>query len=165
MPGLLATRLSPLTVAIAGSDDTKLHAPGELEVGAVKGITLTAPGSSSVEISLKFARFIVGATAVMVTFMDAVVDLNPPAGDCLAVIVEVPVLRATMVKPSRPTTEGSEDVRVHAPVELDRGMVNCTLATESIERVISLNEPIVGVGALMVRVIVFVAVVQVRVAA
>ena len=68
--------------------------------------------------------------------------------------------RATMVKPSRPTIVGSELVNVQAPVEFDLGAVNCTFETESIERVISLKDPIVGAGALTVKVIVFVAVVH-----
>jgi hypothetical protein len=96
----------------------------------------------------------------MVTFIDTDAERKPPAGDCFAVMVAVPVRSATMVKPSRPTIVGSELVSVHAPVEFDLGIVNCTLETESIERVISLKDPIVGAGALIVKVIVFVAVVH-----
>ena len=90
----------------------------------------------------------------MVTFIDTEAERKPPAGDCLAVMVAVPVLRATIVKPSSPAIDGSELVKVQAPVEFDFGIVSCTLETESIERVISLKDPIVGAGALIVRVIV-----------
>ena len=94
-------------------------------------------------------------TAETVTFIDVVVDLKPPAAAWRAVIVAVPALRVRSVSPSIPTIVGSELVSVHVPVELELGAVSCTRATLSMERVISLNEPIVGAGALMVKVIVF----------
>ena len=67
----------------------------------------------------------------------------------------MPDLRVRSVSPSIPTIVGSELVSVHVPFELELGAVSCTRATLSMERVISLNEPIVGAGALMVKVIVF----------
>ena len=96
----------------------------------------------------------------MVTFIETVAERNPPAGAWRAVMVAVPVRRATMVNPSRPTIDGSELDKVHAPVEFERGIVSCTLETESIDRVISLKEPRVGAGALMVKFIVLEAVVH-----
>ncbi len=63
VPGFEATRLSPVTDAIDGSDEEKTQAAGELEVGALKGISLVAPGSSSVVMSLNSPAEVVGATA------------------------------------------------------------------------------------------------------
>ena len=63
MPGFVAMRLRPLTEAIVGSDEVKTQAAGELEVGALKGTHLVAPGSSSVVMSLNSPTAVVGATA------------------------------------------------------------------------------------------------------
>ena len=63
VPGFVAIRLSPLTDAIVGSDAVKTQAAGELDVGALKGMSLVAPGSSSVVMSLNSPTAVVGATA------------------------------------------------------------------------------------------------------
>ena len=93
-------------------------------------------------------------TAAIVTFIDVVVDLKPPAGAWRAVIVAVPALSAVRFRPSIPTMDGSELASDHVPREVELGIVSCTRETLSIERVISLNVPSTGAGALMVSVIV-----------
>ncbi len=94
-------------------------------------------------------------TAAIVTFIDVVVDLKPPAGAWRAVMVAVPALSAIRVRPSIPTMDGSELASVHVPRDVELGAVSCTRETLSIDRVISLKVPSTGAGALMVSVIVF----------
>ena len=53
VPGLSTMRFKPLTEAVVGSDDVKVQAAGEFDVGEVKGITFVAPASRSVAKSLK----------------------------------------------------------------------------------------------------------------
>ena len=69
-------------------------------------------------------------------------------------------LQSILRRQRKKDRNGSELDSVQTPVEFEFGIVNCTLATESIESVISLKDPIVGAGALIVKVIVFEAVVH-----
>jgi hypothetical protein len=141
-------------VAIVGSDVVKDQAAGELDVGDAKVTDFVDPMLRSVAKSVKPPIDVFGATAAIVTFIDVDVEPNPPAGACRAVIVEVPALRAIRVCPSSPITDGSELEKVQVPRELEVGVLSCTRETLSIARVISLNVPRVGAGALMVNVIV-----------
>jgi hypothetical protein len=143
-------RARPLTEAVVGSDDVKVQAAGEVDVGEEKGTTFVAPVSRSTEISLKFPIVVVGVTAETVTFIDVVVERNPLAGAWRAVIVAVPALRVSRVSPSIPTTVGSELVSVHVPGEFELGAASWTRETLSIESVMSLKVPSVGVGAFIV---------------
>ena len=155
IPGLRAMRLRPLTTAIVGSDDVKDHGAGEVDVGEMNGITFVSPLLRLASKSWNPPTATLGVTPATVTFIEVLTDRKPPAGAWRAVMIALPDLSVSKLNPSRATIVGSELVNVHAPVELERGTVSCTLATLSIERFISLNEPSVGVGASIVRVIVF----------
>jgi hypothetical protein len=58
------------------------------------------------------------------------------------------------VNPLTEATDGSALVKVHAPFEVDVGKINSTLDTLSIDKVMSLNVPRTGLGAVTVNFIV-----------
>jgi hypothetical protein len=99
----------------------------------------------------------------MVTFIVTMIDRNPPAGACLAEILVDPALSAVTVNPFTDATDGSALVRVQAPLELETGKISSTLETLSIESVISLNVPTVGLGAVTDNFMVALVVSQLRV--
>ena len=72
----------------------------------------------------------------------------------------VPDLSAVTVRPLTEATVGSALVRFHDPFEFDVGNINSTLETLSIDSVISLKVPTVGLGAVTVNFMVAVAVNQ-----
>lgn len=72
----------------------------------------------------------------------------------------MPDLRAVTVKPLTEATDGSALVKVQEPFEFDAGRINSTFETLSIERVMSLKVPTVGLGAVTDNFIVAVVVNQ-----
>ena len=81
----------------------------------------------------------------------------------MAEILVVPDLSAVTVSPLTDATDGSALVKVQAPFEFDAGKINSTFETLSIERVMSLKVPTVGLGAVTVSFIVAVVVSQLSV--
>ena len=75
----------------------------------------------------------------------------------------MPALSAVTVSQLTDATDGSELDKVQVPFELDTGKINSTFETLSIERVISLRVPTVGLGAVTYNFMVAVVVNQFRV--
>jgi hypothetical protein len=163
LPGLSALKEFSVIEAIVGSDDVNVHTPGELETGATKEICCGVPGIISTVRSRNPDAVTTGSTANIVTFIVTIVDRKPPEGACLAEIFVVPDFKAVTVNPLTEATDGSALVRVQDPFEFDAGRINSTFETLSIERVISLNVPTVGLGAVTDNFMVAVVVSQLRV--
>jgi hypothetical protein len=153
----------PFIEAVAGSDEVNVHAPGELETGAAKEICCGVPGTISTVRSKNPDAVTTGSTAKIVTLSVTIMDRKPPDGACFAEIFVVPDLSAVTVNPFTEATDGSALVRVQDPFEFETGKINSTLETLSIERVISLNVPTVGLGAVTDNFMVAVVVSQFRV--
>ena len=160
LPGFSAVNELPLIDAIAGSDDVKVQIPGEFDTGAANEICCGVPGIISTVRSRKPETVTTGSTAKIVTFKVTMIERYPPDGACFAEILVVPDLSAVTVKPFTDATDGSALVKVQAPFELDAGKISSTLDTLSIESVISLNVPTVGLGAVTDNFIVAVVVSQ-----
>jgi hypothetical protein len=165
LPGFSAVNELPLIDAIAGSDDVNVHAPVEFETGAANEICCGVPGTISMVRSRKPPAVTTGSTAKIVTFKVTMIERYPPDGACFAEIFVVPDLSAVTVNPLTDATEGSALVNVQAPFEFDAGKINSTFETLSIESVISLNVPTVGLGAVTDNFMVALVVSQLRVGA
>ena len=163
LPGLSALKELPFIEAIVGSDEVNVQAPGELDTGAAKEICCGVPGIISTVRSRNPDAVTTGSTAKIVTFRVTIMERKPPEGACLAEILVVPDLRAVTVNPLTDATDGSALVKVQAPFEFEAGRINSTFETLSIERVISLNVPTVGLGAVTDNFIVAVVVSQLSV--
>ena len=81
-----------------------------------------------------------------------VAELKPPAGAWYAVIVVVPTPTGVTVVPEAVATLELEEEKLHAPVLFDVGGVSASDETLSFAIVTLVNEPMVGFGAVIVRV-------------
>ena len=151
LPGFSAVSELPLTEAIVGSDDVKVQAPVEFEVGAINDICSGVPSFISIVRSVKPPALTTGSTAKIVTFKYTIIERKPPLAACLAEIFVVPDFSAVTVSPFIEATEGSALVKVQVPVEVEVGRINSTFETLSIESVMSLNVPTTGLGAVIVN--------------
>ena len=131
-----------------GSDEVNDQVPVELEIGAAKDTCCATPGVISIVLIPKFVDVTTGSTAKIVTLRVTIIDLYPPLGTCLAEILVLPALWAVTVNPLTEATDGSALSKVHAPLDVEDGKINSTLETLSIDRVISLKLPTIGLGAI-----------------
>ena len=106
----------PETVAIFGSLEIYVHAPSDLETG----FAITTSGSPANFSRLGSAVY-VGVPFTVSVIVTGFEGPNFAEASCKAVIVVFPGAIIRALFPSTVATLGSDDVSVHAPVELEVG--------------------------------------------
>ena len=108
------------TEAIAGSEDVKVHAAEEVDVGGLRLRLLTL--SFMIEISLKVPR--TGAIATMVKFMDVVAIFQFGVLPCVALMRTFPGALKVILLPTTNAIFEFAEVKLQAPSDVEVGVVS-----------------------------------------